>query len=107
MNEKKTFSGRVDIDSRTDGWSVEDFNTSFTTEGLHWFANDEWDMEVTFTKKAKPIQIHSIVEDLEGNTGRVVSVQGDKAWVHYYLNDGGRAVDFDCVEWLTEISNVE
>ena len=99
MTEKKTFKNPRDMAVYNDGSIyVKDTNSAFNYR--------EWDMEVTFTKKVKPIQINSVVEDLMGNTGRVVAVQADKAWVHYYLNDSGRAVDFDCVEWLSELTNV-
>lgn len=99
MSEKKTFKNPVDMSVYRDGsiW-VKDDNSTYNY--------DEWDMEVTFTKKVKPIQINSVVEDLVGNTGRVVAVQADKAWVHYHLTDVGRAADFDCVEWLSELTNV-
>lgn len=111
MTEKKTFKHPLGLTSAFGSLYAKDdeggeYEIYSEAEGLHRFPLDEWDIEVTFTKKVKPIQINSVVEDLAGNTGRVVSVQADKAWVHYYLNDSGRAVDFDCVERLYELTNV-
>lgn len=104
MTEKKTFKNVSSVINTFDPehtWVVEGFRMKSNE-----FTHREWDMEVTFTKKPKPIQINSVVEDLMGNTGRVVAVQADKAWVNYYLDDTGRAMDFDCVEWLSELTNV-
>lgn len=104
MTEKKTFKNPKLVTGWEEGAIA--WHSVFEYPSPGRFLVDEWDMEVTFTKKVKAIQINSVVEDLIGNTGRVVAVQADKAWVHYYLNDSGRAVDFDCVEWLSELINV-
>lgn len=113
MSEKKTFKNPqvAHIYMPYDGdemfeRTTDDAYIMAEDGGGHGFDRREWDVEVTLTKKVKPIQINSVVEDLIGNTGRVVAVQADKAWVHYYLSDGGQAVDFDCVEWLSELANV-
>lgn len=81
----KTFKGFVDVDSRRNGWAVETWSDEHLSDpGNEWFPNDEWDMEVTFTKKAKPVEAGQWCE--HGPEGQeelvfVLAVHGKMAWV--------------------------
>jgi hypothetical protein len=85
MTEKKTFKGSVDIDCRTDGWSVESWNDSISTQtGYDFFSTDEWDMEVTFTKKVKPVEAGQRRTYRAGSPSEelvtIIAVSGDHVW---------------------------
>jgi hypothetical protein len=81
MTEKKTFEGAVDVDSRHNGWSVQAWESrSFSDCQESFFSKDEWDMEVTFTKKVKPFEIGDFVETY-GARGYVIGVWEDFVWV--------------------------
>lgn len=59
MTEKKTFKNVSSVINTFDPehtWLVEGFRLANNT-----FTHREWDMEVTFTKKPKPVEVGSVV----------------------------------------------
>lgn len=105
MTEKKTFKNPK-ITSYLDfiwvGWGEPYALDQGTTQ----FQKDEWDWEVTFTKKVEPIQINHLVQDADRYIGRVVAVQQDKAWVHYTTNQHGGIENFDGIEFVANLKRV-
>ncbi len=89
MAEKKTFKNMVDIDCRIAGWAVEVWNDTVTDGAEYVFLSaSEWDLEVTFTKKATPVVAGSLVQlgrDTssadEDNPGHVIRTYGEYAWL--------------------------
>src|SRR2546430_15045595 len=58
MTEKKTFKigpEGYSLDHPNTAWFVVGYDTIFE-EGSHWFPEDNWDVEVTFTKKRGPVE---------------------------------------------------
>lgn len=107
MTEKKTFKN-PDLTVFTDGsgWKITPEGvTAYSGNHILFHAN-EWDMEVTFTKKAEPIQINHLVQDADRYIGRVVAVQQDKAWVHYTTNQHGGIENFDGIEFVANLKRV-
>ena len=102
MTEKKTFKNVEVVPYAAGQWGVRELNGS--THGF--FPAHEWDMEVTFTKKAEPIQINHLVQDADRFIGRVVAIQQDKAWVHYTTNQHGGIENFDGIEFVANLKRV-
>jgi hypothetical protein len=80
MTETKTFKntglGTISLSpDTTNRWLVAGEQFSF----------DEWDMEVTFTKKAKPFRAgDAVISELDPNDpGTVLAVHGDYVWVQW------------------------
>src|SRR2546430_14351648 len=70
MTEKKTFKigpEGYSLDHPNTAWFVVGYDTIFE-EGSHWFPEDNWDVEVTFTKKRGPVESGQWRE--EGVVGR-------------------------------------
>lgn len=86
MSEKKTFKvdGRLlGRDYNGFGWIVAGVDT-VVTKGVNHFDDDEWDMEVTFTKKEKPLAVGDKIRDSQGDTAVILAIDGDKVWLKYY-----------------------
>lgn len=76
MTEKKTFKNVLVGSAHTDGARIE-----WLVSGEGVYSAAEWDMEVTFTKKSKPIQQNTWVEDECGCPLFVLGLRGQFAWV--------------------------
>lgn len=75
--EKKTFKniGWVSGDLTSgEGWMISDQHRT-------QFPRDEWDMEVTFTKKVKPVEVGDQVL-YYGTYYEVVGVYGNYLWLN-------------------------
>jgi hypothetical protein len=85
MTEKKTFN------TKTGNGSLQYANGHYFYGG-HEFPADDWDMEVIFTKKVKPVQVDSVVRHRTWPTWLdsgepiyfvVKAIVADKAWIAY------------------------
>lgn len=80
MTEKKTFK----ITGPGDGQVLHDTDVSWYACCGHTFELSEWDMEVTFTKKVRPVEVGQWREiDTPGHEAcvYVLAIHGDLAWV--------------------------
>ncbi len=88
MSEKKTFKNqRVQ-------WSYEPLMRKYgwTVEGIPIFFADEWDMEVTFTKKEKPLAVGDVIkyDNYNGSkTATIMAIDDDQCWLKF--SDGSHA----------------
>lgn len=91
MTEKKTFklSEDLTLDYNTDSWRSEEWGWEV---GGEVFPDDLYDVEITFTKKPRPIKITSVVRHRNWpvwlDSGKpiyfvVKAIVGDKAWIGY------------------------
>lgn len=85
MTETKTFKEPVDF-----AWCFQP-RAYWQTVGQRFYS-DEWDMEVTFTRKVKPVQVDSVVRHRNWPTWLdsgepiyfvVKAIVADKAWIAY------------------------
>lgn len=97
MPEKKTFkNATVWPDYNTKGWTVHN-EGSFTPK--------EWDMEVTFTRKPREIQIGDQVTDGYYKM-RVVAIEDYQAWCHNYMGiHSGCSENFYSTENLSDLKH--
>jgi len=93
MTETKTFKNPHEISSQS--YSKLGHNTRVVTEvDDELFASQEWDIEVTFTRKPKPIAVGDKVYTLNdpNDIGTVIAVYEENAWVkwseHPYSSPG-------------------
>lgn len=83
MSEKKTFK----VDNRSLGRDYNDFGwivsgiETVVSEGVNHFDDDEWDMEVTFTKKVRPEVGGTANLAIGGPYYTVIAVSGDRVWL--------------------------
>jgi hypothetical protein len=76
--EKKTFKNPSSVLNTFDPehvWLVEGFRVD-----SNYFTHREWDMEVTFTKKVKPLAVGDKVTHY-GNEAEVIGTYGDFLWL--------------------------
>lgn len=79
--ETKTFSGSTDVDGHETYWSVINWEVDYPDRD-EYFEKADWDMEITFTRKVKPIVIGQLVtESISGNQYKVIGVDNAKLWV--------------------------
>lgn len=91
MSEKKTFKNPK-ITSYLDfiwvGWGEPYALDQGTTQ----FQKDEWDWEVTFTKKEKPLAVGDVVKYDDYNDSRIATIMAiddDQCWLKF--SDGSHA----------------
>jgi hypothetical protein len=81
MTEKKTFKN-PELDYNTDAWHSNEWGWSVDNEV---FPEKDWDMEVTFTKKVKPVEAGQRRTYKAGSLSEelvtVIAVSGDLVWV--------------------------
>lgn len=93
MTEKKTFKNPwrlvEDLGYMHTHWCVYPTSES-SEEDCGAFSQNEWDMEVTFTKKAKPFEVGSVVNyNLSSARAVIRAIDGDECWLQF--SDGSHA----------------
>lgn len=86
MTEKKTFKHPLGLTSAfgnfyAGGEEGGEYEIYSEAEGLHRFPLDEWDIEVTFTKKVKPEVGGMANMAIGGPYYTVIAVSGDRVWL--------------------------
>lgn len=103
MSEKKTFKNqRV-------AWQYEPLMRKYgwCVEGLPCFFADEWDMEVTFTKKEKSFRVNDQVIIKGGGELAVIwHIIDERAWVNVVAASSGAYRNSHHVVKLSELKHV-
>ena len=104
MTEKQTFKNpgvqwKYDPLMRKYGWLIEEYPFFFV---------DEWDAEIIFTKKQKPLEVGQWVrvhDCGEAILAKILHIRGDFLWVS---DDPDGVVDGNPSEgWIEHIANVK
>lgn len=93
MTEKKTFKNPYHISHSSDWIEVHQLeNTEIPSFIGH---EDDWDMEVTFTKKVKPPKVGDKALSPSGiSECEIAAIDGDEVWLRY--SDGSHStIDLD------------
>lgn len=93
MSEKKTFKNPdLTVFNDGSGWKITPEGVT-TYSGSHkWFRSEEWDMEVTFTKKMKPLAVGDVIkyDNYDGSkTATIMAIDDDQCWLKF--SDGSHA----------------
>jgi len=101
MTEKKTFKNPT-IEMELDGavWVVTD--DDWPNSWAKQFRTDEWDMEVTFTKKVKPKVDGTATLELYPKPLTIVAISDDRVW----LQDPDRS-EVNFVRRFDQLQNVK
>lgn len=92
MTEKKTFKNPYDISKGIDelGWGPDNYQEVIWVDETQSgatvsFPTEEWDMEVTFTKKPEPIKVGDTVKFLTGAyQAKVLMIaDNDDVWLEF------------------------
>jgi hypothetical protein len=106
MTEKKTFKNPL-IEMELDGSCYVVTHSEGLGSPYGQFHSDEWDMEVTFTKKVKPFKQDDQVILLGGGEFAIIQwIIDDLAWVNVVASANGAYRDSHHVVKLSELKHV-
>lgn len=107
VSETRTFKNPWHISHGCDWIQVYKSENQHDPSGE--FNESEWDWAITFTRKAKPIEVGSAVRELGGSCrrGQVKAEDGRRAWVHFFHDHLGNTINAEALIRLSLLEKID